>query len=143
MQTQRRKSRQRERILQAIMASKAHPTAQEVYGTLKRELPRLSLGNVYRNIGILLEEERIVSGEFGNGTVRYDATVNGHYHFVCEECGSVSDMQLPVQDGLMAAARKLSRNIIVSHTIRFFGICALCAQKSRDMDDKSNIKTRR
>ncbi|MCU0275811.1 MAG: transcriptional repressor [Acidobacteria bacterium] len=73
MKAQRRKSAQRERIYETILSSKAHPSAQDVYARLKYEMPSLSLGNVYRNIAILLEEGRIQGGEFGSGIVRYDA----------------------------------------------------------------------
>ncbi len=124
---QRRKSAQREKIYEVIMASKAHPTAQEVYERLKIKMPSLSLGNVYRNIAILLEEGLIQGGEFGSGTVRYDAVTAPHYHFVCERCGRVSDFAMPAQDEITATARRYSPHHIAGHTIRFYGVCADCA----------------
>lgn len=126
MQKQRRKSRQRERIYETIAASKAHPTAQDVYDKMKKEVPSLSLGNVYRNIAILLEEGRLQGGEFHGGVVRYDAVTGAHYHFVCERCRRVSDFAMPAQDGLTAAARRYSAHRIAGHTIRFFGVCDDC-----------------
>jgi Fur family peroxide stress response transcriptional regulator len=123
----RRKSRQRERIYETIKLSRAHPTAQDVYEKLKREMPALSLGNVYRNIAILLEEGRLQGGEFGSGTVRYDAVTTGHYHFVCERCGAVSDFAMPERGEITEAARRLSPHRINGHTVRFFGVCAGCA----------------
>lgn len=128
MEMQRRKSKQRERIYGAIKSSRAHPTAQSVYDQLKKEMPSLSLGNVYRNIAILLEEGRLQSGEFGSGTVRYDAVVEPHYHFVCERCGAVSDFAMPAHADLTEAARRLSPHRISGHTVRFYGICAGCLQ---------------
>jgi Fur family peroxide stress response transcriptional regulator len=127
MTIQRKNSKQRERIYETIRSSKTHPTAQEVYDRLKKEMPSLSLGNVYRNIAILLEEERIQGGEFGSGTVRYDAVTDAHYHFVCESCGRVSDFAMPPQHELTAEARRHSPHRVAGHTIRFFGVCADCA----------------
>jgi Fur family peroxide stress response transcriptional regulator len=138
MKLLRRNSRQRERIYQAIKASKAHPTARDVYEELKGEMPSLSLGNVYRNITILLEEGRVQGGEFGGSSVRYDADTTGHYHFVCETCGAVSDFAMPEQAQLTAAARRLSPHRILGHTIRFFGVCADCAAGK-----KANSRIRR
>ncbi|MBN2346344.1 MAG: transcriptional repressor [Candidatus Aminicenantes bacterium] len=129
MKKARRKSCQRERIFQVIKESGDHPTALQVYESLRREMPSLSLGNVYRNIAILLEEGRIQGGEFGSGTVRYDAVTRSHYHFVCERCGSVSDFAMPPQEEITEAARRLSPHRISGHTIRFFGVCAGCAAK--------------
>jgi len=127
MKTRRRKSAQREKIYEVIRASKAHPTAQEVYARLKNEMPSLSLGNVYRNIAILLEEGRIQGGEFGSGIIRYDAVTGSHYHFVCERCGTVSDFAMPAQNHITAAARRYSPHRLAGHTIRFYGVCADCA----------------
>jgi len=136
MITQRRKSAQRERIYDTIRSNKAHPTALEVYERLKREMPSLSLGNVYRNIAILLEEGRIQGGEFGSGIVRYDAVTGSHYHFVCERCGRVSDFAMPAQDEITATARRYSPHRIAGHTIRFFGVCAECAAGTKSQSKK-------
>jgi Fur family peroxide stress response transcriptional regulator len=89
-------------------------------------MPSLSLGNVYRNIAILLEEGHIQGGEFGSGIARYDAVTASHYHFVCEGCGTVSDFAMPTRDEITAAARRFSPHRIAGHTIRFYGICADC-----------------
>ena len=48
-----RYSQQRERIYEAVCATKEHPTAQMIYDTLKPEMPKLSLGTVYRNLNTL------------------------------------------------------------------------------------------
>jgi Fe2+ or Zn2+ uptake regulation protein len=50
-----RKSRQRDRILEILQNTKSHPTADTIYLMLKEEFPDLSLGNVYRNLNILVE----------------------------------------------------------------------------------------
>lgn len=138
MQLQRRKSKQRERIYELVRASKNHPTAQTIYDRLKLEMPNLSLGNVYRNIAILLEEGRLQGGEFGSGTVRYDAVTAAHYHFVCERCGAVSDFDMAAREEITDAARQLSPHRITGHTARFFGICADCLAA-----EESKSKTRR
>ncbi len=127
MKLQRRNSKQRELIYETIHSNKVHPTALEVYERLKKEMPSLSLGNLYRNIAILLEEGRIQGGEFGSGIVRYDAVTDSHYHFVCERCGTVSDFAMPAQNRITAAARRYSPHRIAGHTIRFYGVCADCA----------------
>jgi len=136
MQKTRRKSAQREKIFALIGESRDHPTALEVYERLKREMPSLSLGNVYRNIAILLEEGRIQGGEFGSGIVRYDAVTASHYHFVCARCGRVSDFAMPAQDEITATARRYSPHHIAGHTIRFYGVCADCAAGVKSQSKK-------
>jgi Fur family peroxide stress response transcriptional regulator len=107
-----------------------------VYGALKAEMPSLSLGNVYRNIAILLEEGRLQAGEFGSGTVRYDAITAGHYHFVCERCGAVSDLDMPASAALSETARRLSPHRISGHTVRFYGTCAACLRAENEAQSK-------
>ncbi len=125
----RRKSRQRERILDLIRASVDHPTAQRVYETLKKEMPSLSLGNVYRNIDILIEQGQIQRRSFGDGVDHYDAITETHYHFVCERCGTATDFPMPLQDRITEKARQMSGLTITGHTIQFFGICDACVKK--------------
>ncbi|HNR88821.1 MAG TPA: transcriptional repressor [Spirochaetota bacterium] len=127
----RRKSRQRERIFEYIQASMDHPSAQQVYDALREEMPALSLGNVYRNIRILIEEGRIVARDFGDGIERFDAITGTHYHFVCERCKRVSDFSMPVQERLTEAAQAVSAHSIRGHTIQFFGVCRDCGKKTR------------
>ncbi len=132
MKQVRRKSRQRERIFEFIKASSEHPTAHMVYEALKKEMKSTSIGNVYRNIRILMEQERILSREFGDGLEHFEAMKEVHYHFVCEKCKSVSDFNMPVREAITRNARKLSNHTITSHTIHFYGICEKCEKENED-----------
>ena len=129
MKITRRKSAQREKIYELVKSSTDHPTAQWIYETLKKEVPSLSLGNVYRNIKILSEQERITCKEFGDGIEHYDAITEIHYHFICEKCKAVSDFPMLIQETLTTRAQKISKHSIKGHTIQFFGICEKCNKK--------------
>jgi Fur family peroxide stress response transcriptional regulator len=137
MNSIRRNSKQRERIYELIKGSRSHPTAQWIYYTLRQEIPSLSLGNVYRNLKILMEEGRIKCMDFMDGIEHYDAIVEIHYHFTCNHCGGISDFSMPIQVALNQEAQKISKHSITGHTIHFFGICESCvnsgvADKTRD-----------
>jgi Fur family peroxide stress response transcriptional regulator len=129
MDTKRRKSRQRERIFELIQSSREHPTAQRIYDTLRREMSTVSIGNVYRNIRILIEQGRIACRDFGDGIEHYDAITHLHYHFICQDCRSVSDFSMPVQEAITEKARQLSNHTITNHTIQFYGICEKCSKR--------------
>lgn len=64
-------SQQRERIYQTVLESRAHPTAEMVYQQLKPEMPRLSLGTVYRNLQQMAREGRLT--ELDGPVTRFDA----------------------------------------------------------------------
>jgi Fur family peroxide stress response transcriptional regulator len=123
---ERRNSKLRERMYELISANKDHPSAQWVYDTLRIEFPSVSLGTVYRNLRILTEENRIECRKFNDGSEHYDATTQAHYHFICEQCGSISDFPLPFQAQLIELAKSNSAHEIHSHTIQYFGICSKC-----------------
>lgn len=78
MATLRRYSRQRERIYQAVHASREHPSAQMVYDLLREEMPRLSLGTVYRNLHQMAQEGMLQ--ELEGPTARFDACLAPHAH---------------------------------------------------------------
>jgi Fur family transcriptional regulator, peroxide stress response regulator len=131
MKPVRRKSRQRERIYEFIRSRMDHPTAQHVHAALKKEMPSISLGNVYRNINILVEEGRITRREFGDGLEHYDAIPGLHYHFICDTCKMLTDFPMPLQDLVMKKARGMSRHRISGHTIQFFGTCDTCRKRKK------------
>jgi Fur family transcriptional regulator, peroxide stress response regulator len=131
MATTRRNSKQRERIFELIKKSANHPIAQMIYEMLKKETRSLSIGNVYRNLRILIEQGRIISRDFGDGIEHFDAMTHIHYHFICEKCESVSDFTMPVQESITKDAQRLSKHTITSHTIQFYGICENCKKKLR------------
>ncbi len=108
-----------------------HPTAQSVYETLKKEMPSISLGNVYRNINILVEEGRITRRDFGDGIEHYDAIPGLHYHFICDTCKAVTDFPMPLQDLITKKARGMSKHRISGHTIQFYGTCDACRKRKK------------
>ena len=87
---QQRYSRQREQIYQAVCGTPEHPTAEMVYEQLKPEMPRLSLGTVYRNLRQLVQEGRL--RQMDGPVVRFDSKTELHSHARCVSCGTVVDL---------------------------------------------------
>lgn len=123
MNGSRRFSQQREQIYQAVLQSGAHPTAEMVYGLLKPDNPRLSLGTVYRNLHQMVEEGRLT--EIAGTTIRFDAVTVPHAHFCCRDCGAVSDVALPYDPELDQLA-ETGGFMVQGHDLTFYGICPSC-----------------
>lgn len=121
-----RYSRQRERIYEAVCGTKEHPTAQMVYDALRTELPKLSLGTVYRNLHQMAEEGRL--SELEGPVSRFDAWLQPHTHIRCSCCGSVSDVDLPYESALDRETAPKGWQIS-GHQLTFTGICPACAGK--------------
>ena len=78
-----RKSRQREAIIRVLMSTTSHPTAEWVYEEVKKEIPNVSLGTVYRNLKLLKERGEILELEQTGHYRRFDGNSANHYHFRC------------------------------------------------------------
>ncbi|TDA69497.1 MAG: transcriptional repressor [Clostridia bacterium] len=118
-------TRQRKIILDTLRQTKSHPTADWVYEQVRKECPDISLGTVYRNLGILKEAGDIMELSYGSTYSRYDGNPANHYHFVCADCGRVLDLDMPV-------VADLDRNLVQQgyevgyHRLEFYGRCREC-----------------
>ena len=117
---------QRQIILEELGKVTSHPTANEVYDMVRKRLPRIGLGTVYRNLELLADNGVILKLEVGGTQKRFDATVDPHYHIRCTGCGKVDDIEIPVQHNLQEAAHLASNYEVLSHHIEFSGVCHSC-----------------
>ena len=126
-----KRSKQRERIVELLGQTEIHPTADWLYQKLKKEFTSLSLGTVYRNLNILVEQKLIQKLPFGSTYDRYEAIKSPHYHLVCETCGCVKDFDMPQYTKINKQAQKMSDFSITRHRIDFFGTCEKCQHKKK------------
>lgn len=122
----RRHSRQRQAVYEAVQDSDCHPTADEVFDMVRRRLPRVSLGTVYRNLEVLAEDGYILRLDATGGQRRYDRTTKNHCHARCERCGRVDDVG-GSEWLLDTDSRKLDTAYeITGIRVSFTGICPEC-----------------
>ncbi|MGN0308504.1 MAG: transcriptional repressor [Lachnospiraceae bacterium] len=119
-------SRQREAIKEFMMGRKDHPTADVVYMNVRKEFPNISLGTVYRNLTLLSDMGELSRIRVGDGVDHFDAITTLHYHFICQECGSVHDLNLPVVESFNQAASGQCDGLIEGHVAYFYGKCNAC-----------------
>lgn len=122
-------SRQREAIKEYLMSTKEHPTADMVYAELRKDNPSISLGTVYRNLNLLTELGEIQRLTCGNGSDRYDATTDQHYHVMCLECNRVMDLEMEPIQTINQLAEEEFDGTIEGHNILFYGTCKECKDK--------------
>ncbi len=125
-----RRSKQREKILALLRSTGTHPTANWLFRKLRKEFSNLSLGNVYRNIGILVEQGLISRIAFGSTFDRLDANMKPHYHFICENCDSIIDLDIRPDESLNVWPDKSLGFKVTRHEIEFYGLCPKCSNKA-------------
>jgi Fur family transcriptional regulator, peroxide stress response regulator len=115
-------------VLDVLRSTGSHPTAEQVHRLVRRRLPRVSLGTVYRNLRLLVGEG--LAAEIQGPHARFDANMEAHHHFTCLRCGRILDVDGPLAEpqaealrGRIAARTGLA---ITHHRIEFFGRCQQC-----------------
>ena len=121
-------SRQREAILQFLMTRKDHPTADAVYANIRKEFPNISLGTVQRNLTLLSDRGQLLRLHLGDGVDHFDADTSPHYHFVCECCQAVLDLEMPDIDSIDKLAGANFAGKIKGHCTHFYGLCPACVK---------------
>ena len=120
------KSDFRERILELVKSTGTHPTASWVYDKLREEFPTVAIGTVYRNLNILVSEGLIKSIQFDDSTDHFDAHTGKHYHFICEKCGAIRDLELPFDQTLEHMVEQHTNYEVNDHRLDFYGLCEKC-----------------
>ena len=106
-----------------------HPSADEVYEMVRKRLPRISLGTVYRNLEILSESGDIQKLEPGCSLKRFDGDTSEHCHIRCVRCDRIADAPLP--DVKFDLEQVESSDFeITGHRLEFLGLCSECSDNS-------------
>lgn len=121
-----RMTKQKRVILEVLKNTKSHPTADWVYDKVKKKIPNISLGTVYRNLNILKNQGEILELSYGKGFSRFDGNASNHYHFTCENCGKILDVETPIASDV---EKEISAHMgvkVSKHRFEFYGSCPDC-----------------
>jgi Fur family ferric uptake transcriptional regulator len=126
---QRRNTPQRRVILEELQGLTSHPTAAELFSLVRKKLPRISLGTVYRNLEVLHEDGQLIKLELAGAETRFDGNTTPHLHIRCTACGAVRDVTsiTPPPD----PPAQLEGFEVHGCRTEFFGICPDCRPSVR------------
>jgi Fur family peroxide stress response transcriptional regulator len=118
---------QRQAILEYLLATDTHPTAEEIYRQVKEKFPGVSLGTIYNTLNMLKENNYLLELDCGELSARFDGNAENHYHAVCRNCGRVVDFHTDLLrlDALAAANTGF---VIETHRLVFYGLCEQCRE---------------
>jgi len=114
-------------ILSAIENSDDHISAEEIYAQVVTKYPYVNISTVYRTLELLKELSLVTETNLEEGRVRYHPADKGrHHHLVCQECGTIIDLNESVLSSLKSALLKEYKfNADLRH-LAIFGRCAKC-----------------
>ena len=120
---------QRESILRVLLNTKSHPKADYIYDEVRKEIPSISKGTVYRNLGVLRHIGIIDELNLDGTITRFEAAHKEHYHLRCESCGIIIDLDMPLYKKLDREVAERTGLKILYHQLEFRGLCRDCQSK--------------
>ncbi len=137
-QRSQRNTRQRQVILEEVQKIASHPTAVGLYEIVRRRLPKISLGTVYRNLELLSRLGAIQKLEFGGPEARFDGDVRRHDHVRCVRCGKVDDIHTPPLDLLGGRTDDSGGYKILDYRLEYLGVCPQCRAEVQPEREKGD-----
>lgn len=119
---------QRHAVLEYLLTSMKHPTADEIYKALEGKFPNMSVATVYNNLRILREIGLVRELTYGDGSSRFDSNTGEHYHIICDSCNKIVDFHYPSLDEIESLAEKVSGFEIEHHRLELYGKCSECTK---------------
>src|SRR5690625_410979 len=119
---------QRHAVLDYLLHSQSHPTADEIYRALESKFPNMSVATVYNNLRVLREIGLIRELTYGDDSSRFDCNMTKHYHIICKQCDKIVDFHYPTLDEVESLAEQVTGFEVSDHRLELYGTCEACQQ---------------
>ncbi|PTM56406.1 Fur family peroxide stress response transcriptional regulator [Desmospora activa DSM 45169] len=117
---------QRYAILEYLLTSLGHPTADDIYKALEDKFPNMSVATVYNNLRVFKEAGLVRELTYGDASSRFDANMHEHYHIICRECGKIVDFEYPSLIKVEEEAARMTGFQVENHRMEIYGRCRSC-----------------
>ena len=130
-----RPSYQRIAIMRYLLKNATHPTADEVFESLRKNIPTLSKTTVYNTLKLFVENGAALYIGIDEKNARFDGTVAPHAHFRCKGCGCIIDLPMNTDQFLPD-----NFSGIIDETYFYLkGFCEKCKNKSEYTFPKKQV----
>ena len=129
-----RLTKQRQVILQYLQDVTCHPSAETVYKNVRRKLPRISLGTVYRNLDYLVGRGYALELNTTDDERHFDGFTKSHWHYICDRCGKIYDLKKPRN---IKSRRRVCWGNVERTECNLYGICKKCAKGKNNFNKKN------
>ncbi|UOQ46522.1 peroxide-responsive transcriptional repressor PerR [Halobacillus salinarum] len=121
---------QRHAVLEYLLNSMTHPTADEIYKALESKFPNMSVATVYNNLRVFREIGLVRELTYGDSSSRFDCNTTDHYHIICETCGKIVDFHYPSLNEVESLAEQVTGFDVSHHRMEVYGTCSQCKNKA-------------
>jgi Fur family transcriptional regulator, peroxide stress response regulator len=120
---------QRMAVYKSLIKGKSHPTSEEIFHAVRKEMPNISLDTVNRTLLMLVEIGMVFVVEGSGQPRRFDGRMKEHQHFRCLKCNKITDFHYKPYDNIKIPAQ-LYRIRIIRKTVYLEGYCKDCDRGS-------------
>jgi Fur family transcriptional regulator, peroxide stress response regulator len=132
---------QRRAVFEAILDRQDHPTAEQVYRSVRRDVPQISRMTVHRILATFVSLGLVAKICHPGSAARFDPKIHRHHHLVCLDCGAIIDVEDPRLNNLPRPQVSPRKFTIQDYHVHFRGRCGRCQQKARARPGKPNARS--
>jgi Fur family peroxide stress response transcriptional regulator len=118
---------QRHIIYQVIMSKPGHYSPEQVYESVKKKVPAISLATVYNNLKTFIESDMLHELSPHHGALRVDANLDPHHHVVCTKCKAVMDVDESIIEPVRLRHKLPTGFRARRFSVDILGLCSRCA----------------
>ena len=125
-----RPSVQRIAVMNYLLEHRTHPTVDEMYVALSKDMPTLSKTTVYNTLELLVKQKAVLELTIDSKMSHYDGYTHAHAHFKCKRCGKISD--LPISDAALNALQIDNGFLKEDLQVYYCGVCPQCVNNENN-----------
>lgn len=123
---------QRLEVFREVAKSEKHPDAERIFEGVRQRVPTISLDTVYRTLWLLIDLGLVNPLGPPRDSMRFDANLKPHHHFVCIKCGLTLDFYCEECDRLQLPDTVQTMGTVEIKQVEVKGICHKCSQDSNN-----------
>ncbi len=117
---------QRLAVLSVLEGRRDHPTAEQIYQEVRRQLPAISFNTVYKTLEVLCQKGLIIKVNPLHEVARYDIQTHNHAHLVCRHCHTIHDLEKEIVPVELSPAEVPPGFQVEHQSVIFWGVCPRC-----------------
>jgi Fe2+ or Zn2+ uptake regulation protein len=117
---------QRAAVYRYLVSTDLHPTADDVFTSVRTDIPDISLATVYKSLETLVGCGLALKLTYGDGSARYDGRTDPHHHARCLVCGAVTDVPGRLESAVLQRLGPVPQFAVEGYRLELVGRCATC-----------------
>lgn len=115
-------------ILKYLVENQCHPTVDQIFSALRKQIPSLSKATVYNTLNVFIEAKLVRVLSIEDNETRYDIMMQNHGHFKCSSCGNIYNFAVNIDQFMSEDLRNFQ---ITEKNVYFNGVCPTCIAKEK------------